>query len=104
MKRCQRSFHVQSKPKLCSRGRDGRSHPAGDDSAATEVCSPLESTILARERIWRDCFSHAVANAVHSVHNEALSAYHWERIRWRKQPPVGRRQNPESPKQPADGY
>ena len=54
--------------------------------AAADVCGPLESRELAREQIWKDCLSHAVANAVHSVHNEALSAYHWERIRGWKQP------------------
>jgi UrcA family protein len=56
--------------------------------AAADVCSPFESPLLERERLRKDCFSHAVANAVHSVHNEALSAYHWQRIRGWKQPQI----------------
>jgi UrcA family protein len=56
--------------------------------AATEVCSPFDSRGLDRRLLWNDCFSHAVANAVHAVHNEALSAYHWQRIRGWKQPQI----------------
>jgi UrcA family protein len=48
--------------------------------AAGEVCRPLESRDLSRERLWSDCYSHAVANAVKAVHNRSLSAYHWQRI------------------------
>lgn len=53
--------------------------------AAADVCSPFESPLPEYKQLWKDCFSHAVANAVHSIHNEALSAYHWQRIRGRKQ-------------------
>jgi len=30
---------------------------------------------------WNACINHAVAKAVDTVHNERLSAYHWERSR-----------------------
>ncbi len=30
---------------------------------------------------WNECFYHAIATAVQSVHNDKLSAYHWQRIR-----------------------
>jgi UrcA family protein len=54
--------------------------------AAAEVCSPFESRLLERKLLWNDCFSHAVAYAVRATHNEALSAYHWQRIRgWKHQ-------------------
>jgi UrcA family protein len=54
--------------------------------AAAEVCSPFEGRSLERKLLWNDCFSHAVANAVRATHNEALSAYHWQRIRGWKHP------------------
>ena len=54
--------------------------------AAGEVCNPLESASLDGQQEWKDCYSHAVANAVHKVHNDALSAYHLRRIRGWKQP------------------
>jgi UrcA family protein len=49
--------------------------------AAEQVCRSLESRDLMRKSQWQDCFSHAVADAVEAVHNEPLSAYHWQRIR-----------------------
>jgi UrcA family protein len=49
--------------------------------AAADVCSPFEGRMLEQKVVWNDCFSHAVANAVHTVNNEALTAYHWQRIR-----------------------
>jgi UrcA family protein len=49
--------------------------------AAAVVCSALDGRDLMRETLWHDCYSHAVANAVHTVHNETLSAYHFDRIR-----------------------
>jgi UrcA family protein len=54
--------------------------------AAADVCSPLEGRLLEHEPLYKDCFSHAVANAVRNVHNEAFSAYHWQRIRGGKPP------------------
>jgi UrcA family protein len=50
-------------------------------SAAREVCGSLESRDPMRKQLWNDCFYHAVANAVNTVHNGSLSAYHWQRIR-----------------------
>jgi UrcA family protein len=49
--------------------------------AADQVCHSLKSRELERESFWNDCFNHAVANAVHTVNNAPLSAYHWQRIR-----------------------
>lgn len=49
--------------------------------AAGEVCHSLESRDLSRKAVWDQCYNHAVANAVKAVHNETLSAYHWQRIR-----------------------
>ena len=49
--------------------------------AADEVCSPLDSRDPERKAIWRNCVSHAVAEAVNTVHNRNLSAYHLHRIR-----------------------
>jgi UrcA family protein len=54
--------------------------------AADSICSPLESPLLERKVLWNDCFSHAVSNAVQAVHNEKLTAYHWQRIRGWKPP------------------
>lgn len=54
------------------------------ESAATAVCLPAEGPHLAsgiQSTAWHQCFYHALANAVHSVHNAKLSAYHWQRIR-----------------------
>lgn len=58
-------------------------------NAAEEVCKPAEGPQLVNRLFWRewnDCFYHAVDNAVHTVHNEQLSAYHAERIRGSKHP------------------
>jgi UrcA family protein len=49
-------------------------------AAAGQVCRSLESRDLLHKAQWYDCFSHAVANAVNTVHNAPLSAYHWQRI------------------------
>ena len=49
--------------------------------AAAVVCSALDGRDPMRETLWHDCYNHAVANAVHTVHNETLSAYHFQRIR-----------------------
>lgn len=53
-------------------------------AAAVDVCNSALGP-LNRDSTERDvCISQTVANAVHPVHNEKLSAYHWERIRgWR---------------------
>ena len=49
--------------------------------AADEVCHSLDGRDLMRESFWSECFNHAVAKAVNTVHNTSLSAYHWQRIR-----------------------
>jgi UrcA family protein len=57
----------------------GRIHAAAED-----VCRPVEGSRLVTRVFWTEwhaCINHAVANAVDTVHNEKLSAYHWERIR-----------------------
>lgn len=57
-------------------------------AAASRVCSPLEGRTLERKALWDQCFNDAVANAVAAVHNETLSAYHWQYTRGVKQPRV----------------
>jgi len=49
-------------------------------AAAIDVCKQSEGSQLLN-RGYRNCVAHATANAVKDVHNEKLSAYHWERIR-----------------------
>jgi UrcA family protein len=57
-------------------------------AAALDVCKPAEGPQLVNRVFWSEwnvCVAHAVANAVRAVHNERLSAYHFERIRgWRR--------------------
>jgi UrcA family protein len=53
-------------------------------AAAVVVCKSEEGPQLVNRVFWSEwnaCVNHAVANAVHTVHNENLSAYHWERTR-----------------------
>ena len=53
-------------------------------AAAAVVCKSAEGPQLVNRVFWSEwnaCINHAVANAVHTVHNEKLSAYHWERSR-----------------------
>ncbi len=53
-------------------------------AAAAVVCKSAEGPQLVNRVFWSEwnaCINHAVANAVHAVHNEKLSAYHWERSR-----------------------
>jgi UrcA family protein len=53
-------------------------------AAAVDVCKSVEGPQPVPRVLWNEwnaCINHAVANAVHAVHNENLSAYHWERIR-----------------------
>jgi len=53
-------------------------------AAAVDVCKPVDGPQLGNRVSWIEwniCINHAVARAVHAVHNEKLSAYHWERIR-----------------------
>jgi UrcA family protein len=53
-------------------------------AAAVVVCKSAEGPQLVNRVFWSEwnaCINHAVANAVHTVHNERLSAYHWERSR-----------------------
>jgi len=57
--------------------------------AATSVCRPFDSSLLEGKVLWNDCYSHAVAHAVESIHNETLTAYHWQQIRGWKQPRIG---------------
>jgi len=57
--------------------------------AAADVCQSVEGSHFVNRLFWtawNDCVSHAVANAVKGVHNDNLSAYHWERIRGLKLP------------------
>jgi UrcA family protein len=55
-----------------------RIHAAAVDVChAAEVSQPVNRALAIESDT---CISHAVANAVHTVHNEKLSAYHWERI------------------------
>jgi len=49
--------------------------------AAEQVCRSMESRDLTRKAEWQQCFNHAVADAVRTVNNAPLSAYHWQRIR-----------------------
>ena len=54
--------------------------------AASTVCSPFDGAPLEDKLRWNECFNHSVANAVASVQNESLSAYHWRQIRgWKRQ-------------------
>ena len=53
-------------------------------AAAVVVCKSEEGPQLENRVFWSEwnaCINHAVANAVHDVHNEKLSAFHWERSR-----------------------
>jgi len=53
-------------------------------NAATEVCRPAEGPQSVSRMLWtawNECFYHAIAKAVQAVHNDKLSAYHWQRIR-----------------------
>jgi UrcA family protein len=56
-------------------------------TAAVIVCKPAEGSQFVNRVFWSEwnaCINHAEANAVNTVHNEKLSAYHWERSRgWR---------------------
>lgn len=57
--------------------------------AAADVCQSVEGPQVVNRLFrtqWNECVSHAVANAVKAVHNDKLSAYHWERIRGLKLP------------------
>jgi UrcA family protein len=54
------------------------------ENAAAEVCRPVEgpqSVSRMQWTAWNRCFYHAIANAVQAVHDDKLSAYHWQRIR-----------------------
>jgi UrcA family protein len=60
--------------------------------AGADVCHSVEGSAFVNRLFWtewNDCVSHAVANAVKAVHNDSLSAYHWERIRGLKLPYMG---------------
>jgi UrcA family protein len=53
------------------------------ETAATEVCKSTEgpqSVSRMHWTAWNECFYHAIAKAVLAVHNDKLSAYHWQRI------------------------
>lgn len=50
--------------------------------AASEVCRSFEDREpLKLQLLRKDCVANAVANAVRTVHNDALSAYHWQQVR-----------------------
>jgi UrcA family protein len=54
------------------------------ENAAAEVCRPAEGPQSVSRMLWtawNECFYHSIAQAVKAVHNEKLSAYHWQRIR-----------------------
>jgi UrcA family protein len=54
------------------------------ENAATEVCRSAEgpqSVSRIQWKAWNECFYHSIAKAVKAVHNDKLSAYHWQRIR-----------------------
>jgi UrcA family protein len=56
-------------------------------AAALDVCKSAEGPWRQGLESWTEwdwCVNHAVANAVQSVHNEKLSAYHWQQIRTRR--------------------
>jgi UrcA family protein len=56
-------------------------------AAALNVCKSAEGPWRQGLESWIEwdrCVNHAVANAVQSVHNDKLSAYHWQRIRSRR--------------------
>jgi UrcA family protein len=54
-------------------------------AAASAVCDPFYGAPLEDKLRWNECFNHAVANAVASIQNESLSAYHWRQIRgWKR--------------------
>ena len=49
-------------------------------AAALIVCKSAEGSQFVNRVFWsgwNDCINHAEANAVNTVHNEKLSAYHW---------------------------
>jgi UrcA family protein len=56
----------------------GRIHGAAVDVCKSEEGPQHINRVLWDE--WNTCINHAVAEAVRAVHNEKLSAYHWERI------------------------
>jgi UrcA family protein len=49
-------------------------------SAAREVCSPLESIEMSRQRQWKSCFNNALATAVGQVDKTMLSALHVQAV------------------------
>ena len=61
-------------------------------AAAVNVCESAEGPQLVNRMFWTEwnfCINHAVANAVNAVHNEKLSAYHWQQIRgWKVATPI----------------
>jgi UrcA family protein len=57
------------------------------NAAALDVCKSAEGPWRHGLKSWIEwdwCVNHAVANAVLSVRNDKLSAYHWQRIRSRR--------------------
>jgi|HubBroStandDraft_6_1064221.scaffolds.fasta_scaffold1536300_2 UrcA family protein len=48
--------------------------------AAREVCSPLESAEISRQRLWKNCFNNALANAVGQVDKTTLSTLHVQAV------------------------
>jgi UrcA family protein len=57
-------------------------------AAAIDVCKQSEAPQVVNRVFWsgwNGCVAQAIANAVKDVHNEKLSAYHWEQIRgWKR--------------------
>ena len=51
--------------------------------AASDVCRPAQDPVSVSRMLstaWKECFYHSIARAVKAVHNDKLSAYHWDRI------------------------
>jgi UrcA family protein len=48
--------------------------------AARQVCSPLESAEMSRQRLWKNCFNNALANAVGQVDKTTLSTLHVQAV------------------------
>jgi UrcA family protein len=57
--------------------------------AAASVCRPFESSLLEDKVLCSDCYTHAIANAVESIHNQTSTDYHWQQSRGWKQPRIG---------------
>jgi hypothetical protein len=62
-------------------------------AAAREVCRPLESRDLGLQLIWRQCFRHAVSDAVAKVDQPTLTAYYRAKTDHRSTPAIATAKN-----------